>query len=126
MKRHPFGLTVGEMFEWGYRLAFVLGFIAILYLNSRYATNEDLAASERRVGVLRDSAASMSSRIDELDKSDHVHSIAAEKSEAILSEVKTGLAELRATQLESAKNTETNFVRIFDKLDNLPAARRSP
>lgn len=101
--RRPFGLSVEGLFEWGYRVILFFCVIGLIYLKSIFATHEEVAPVIAEVAQLTPKVAAIEA--------------AQTQTAQVLSAIQADLSAVRATQKEAAKNTDKNFDRIFNKLD---------
>lgn len=119
IRRLPFGLTVKELFAWGYRAILVLGGFGLFYLNTLYPTRPEFVEVTKTVSTLASTQALMAPRIENIEKRQTQNFESNKVRDIAISGIQQDLSAIKATQVESAKNTERALDRIFNRLDTL-------
>lgn len=119
-KRLPFGLDLPGLMEWGYRVALALLVIASFYLNTVYARKDEVAVVVATLHAVEQKYVGFPERLDEARLELAKHEREDQEMQKSLTAIQNDLASVRATQRESMRNAESNFNRLFNKLDSLP------
>lgn len=119
-KRLPFGLDVQGLWEWAWRVAALLLIIASFYLNTVYETKADTILVSARIDQVEKKFEALPAEVEATRMNLQAHINSDADANRTLSAIRDELTAVKATQKESMKNSETNFNRVFQKLDQIP------
>lgn len=121
--KRPFGLSVEGLWTWGYRIFMAVSWLGILYLGTLFVSRTDYTVAtekvDRRITEIKESSEAIVPRVVLLEKEIAHHTAMEYAATNVLSEIRSEISSIRATQSEAAKNNEKNFDRIFQKIDKL-------
>lgn len=108
--RLPFGLTKTQLWEWGYRILILFGFLGLFYLRTTFASTESVKVIELKVAPLIEGQETIKEKVAVLEANQR-------SAAAMIQEIRVDLAAIKAGQAEAQRANERNFDQVLRRLD---------